>query len=421
MKQSKNIFSRSPFLANVTKLLSVNVLVQIFAFALSTIITRLYSEDDFGLLAKFMSIASIFVLFGTLRLEFAIILPKKEQEANALMSLGFLFSLLSALLSFVVLYFCSHYLNTYFNINSVQYWIFIMPFTIFFIASFNLLINYKNRQKKYNEIAAGQVVQGISNPLTSYGFYGIINYGLIQALLFANFLGSLYLGFTLLNKKVFNSSSNLKQVLQKYYRFPTFNLSHALINNVSSSLPVFMLSPVFENYFIGLFTMAIGKIFKPIHLFNNVIYQVFSKKIVDDVHLNKDVSKQFKKVVFTLVIIGIVPFTLMYFFAPEIFSFVFGKKWFQAGVYIKLMLPWLFMVYLCGSFSFVPNLFRQQKNAMLIEIVYLLLRFGALTYGISKSSLEIALSAYAWTGVFMLIFTLLWYYYLVKYKKIEDE
>ena len=81
MNKLKSKFLNSTFLQNVAKLLSVNLLIQIIAFLLSIIIARLYSQDDFGLLAKFMSIAGIFILFATARLEFALILPKKQEEA----------------------------------------------------------------------------------------------------------------------------------------------------------------------------------------------------------------------------------------------------------------------------------------------------------------------------------------------------
>ena len=85
MNNIKDIFNRSNFFQNVAKLLSVNVVIQVVAFVLSIFIARLYSQNDFGILAKFMSVAGIFILFATSRFEFAIILPKKDDEANALL------------------------------------------------------------------------------------------------------------------------------------------------------------------------------------------------------------------------------------------------------------------------------------------------------------------------------------------------
>ena len=88
MRNIRNTLLKSAFFQNVVKLLSGNLIVQIIAFFLATIITRLYTNDDFGLLAKFMSIAGIFTILSTARLEYAIILPKEDDEAYELISLG---------------------------------------------------------------------------------------------------------------------------------------------------------------------------------------------------------------------------------------------------------------------------------------------------------------------------------------------
>lgn len=421
MKISPNIFKQSSFVNNVGKLLTANVLVQVVAFVLSTIITRLYSDDDFGLLAKFMSVAGIFIVLATARLEYAIILPKNDDEAKSIFSLSFALSIIVSLLSFFVLLIFKNNFESYFNIENLQSWIFLMPLTVFFSAFVNIAINYKNREKKYNQMAIGQSMVGVLNPIFSISLFKIIYNGMIEAIFVSNFFASIYLGFTLLKENIFKSGVEFSSILKKYYRFPSFNLVHALLNIISSSLPVFMLSPVFENHLIGLFTMAMGKVFRPVNLFGSAIYQVFSKKIIDDLHLKKDVSLQVRKVLLVLFVLGIFPFSILYIYAPSIFSFIWGEDWMQAGVYLKLLLPWLFMVYLASSLSFIPNLLEKQKTALFIELVYLVLRFLALSYGIKNGSLEMALNAFSWVGVFVLSFTLVWYYLLVKNVGNENE
>lgn len=411
---SNKIINQSSFINNVGKLLTANVLVQIVAFVLSTIITRLYSDDDFGVLAKFMSVAGIFIVLATARLEYAIILPKDDEEAKSIFSLSFLISIIVSLFSFLFLLIFRNKIESYFNIENVSSWIILMPLVVFFSGFINIAVNYKNREKKYNQMAIGQSVAGVLNPIFSISFFKILYNGLIEAVFVSNFFASIYLGITLLKENIFKTTVKFSVVLKKYYRFPSFNLVHALLNIISSSLPVFMLSPVFENHLIGLFTMAMGKVFKPVNLFGSAIYQVFSKKIVDDLHLKKDVSLQVRKVLLVLFGLGIVPFLILYMYAPSIFSFIWGEDWMQAGVYLKLLLPWLFMVYLTSSLSFIPNLLEKQKTALFIEFIYLVLRFFALSYGIKNGSLEMALSAFSWVGVFVLSFTLAWYYYLVK-------
>lgn len=417
MEYLKNILFRSSLFQNIAKLVSANFIVQVIAFFLATIITRLYTNDDFGLLAKFMSIASLFTILSTARLEFAIILPKEDDEAHELVSLGLISAFFFSAISFLVIYFFSPQLNQYFAINSAQQWLFLLPAVVFLVSSFNLFINLQNRRKQYNKLIVGQAVLGVSNPIAAIFLNYITAWGLIQSLIFSNLLASLWLGFDFVKARLFSFKIRLVFLLKKYYRFPTYTMFHALVNSVSSNLPIFMLSAVFENYLIGLFTMAVGKVFKPINLFSSSIYQVLSKEMIDDLQQNKDVSNRFLKILAILFLIGFIPFLSLYLFAPSIFGFVFGAQWTEAGTYLKDLLPWLFMVYLVSSFTFIPNLLKQQKNAFLLEIIHLVLRFAALSLGIKANNLSVALSYYSSVGVLLLSLTLLWYYYLLKNKK----
>ena len=395
--------------------MSANVLVQIVALALSPIITRLYSPSDFGHLAIFMTIVGLFVIFSTARLEFAIILPKKNEDANALIKLAFITSILISFLSFIAVYFFQKSINSYFKIDIVQNWLILIPLTIFFISAFNILSNYNNRLKKYAHLAIGQSILGISNPLIAIGisFQKMIDFGLLKAILFSNFLSVLFLSKNLFKENTLTNNSNMLVILKKYYRFPMYNMPHAFLNFFSSSLPVFMLTPAFGDYAIGLFTMALGKVFKPINLLGNSIYQVLSKKIVDDIQAKKPVLHQVTKLISALVAIGIIPFATLFFFAPEIFSFVFGAEWKQAGIYLQYLLPWLFMVYITGTLSFIPNLLKQHKVALIIELVYLVFRFLALQYGINQNSIILALKSFSIAGFCTLFVTLLWYLFLI--------
>lgn len=416
MKNILNTLFKSSVVQNVTKLLSGNIAIQIVAFLLAIIITRLYTNDDFGLLAKFMSIAGVFTVISTARMEYAVILPKKDEEANELVSFGLVSAFFFAFVSFLMLFFFSEKINSYFAIDSAQDWIFLLPAVVFFSSSFNLFLSLTNRNKAYNKLILGQATTGISNPVSAIFLNKISSWGLIQSIAIAQFLGTLWLGFDFWKKNLFSFKVHFKDILKKYYHFPTYNLAHALINNLSSNLPVFMLSAVFENYLIGLFTMALGKIFKPINLFGNSIYQVLSAEMVDDLHQSKDVSKQFIKIVLSLFALGIVPFSILYFNANEIFAFVFGAQWEEAGTYLKDLLPWLFMIYLTTGFSFIPNLLKKQKAALIFEIIQFGLRFMALTVGLQEANLSKALSYYSAVGVFMLSIVLVWYYYLLKNK-----
>jgi O-antigen/teichoic acid export membrane protein len=56
-------------------------IAQAIPIAISPILTRLYSPDDFGIFALYMSITSITGVVSTGRYELAVMLPKKDEDA----------------------------------------------------------------------------------------------------------------------------------------------------------------------------------------------------------------------------------------------------------------------------------------------------------------------------------------------------
>jgi len=411
-----NIFNKNSFYQNVGKLLSVNIVVQIIAFALSTIISRLYDAKDFSHLAVFMSIAGFFVIFSTLRLEYAFILPKKDEDAKALVKHSFIVALIVSLVSFIFIVLFQEKINNYYKIDLSPIWWYLLPLFVFFNASFNILINYFNRKKNYNKQAISQGILGLSNPIIAIiiGSKQFVKFGLINSFFLANFLASLYMFPILIKDKVFKIKISFSEIIKKYYQFPLFVTPLALVNFISNNLPVFILTPAFGDIIIGLITMAIGKVLKPINLIGSSVYQVLSKNIVDDIHNKNKVTNKVLKLLKSQFLVGVGPFVILYVFAPDIFSFIWGKEWMQAGVYLKFLVPWLFMSYMNSTLTFIPNLFFKQKYALLLEIVHLFLRFTALIYGVVENDIYLAIGLYSLVGFIVLSFNLIWYLFILR-------
>ncbi len=74
----------------------------------------------------------------------------------------------------------------------------------------------------------------------------------------------------------------------------------------------------------------------------------------------------------------LIPFVVLGIFAPEIFGFIFGEKWIEAGRYAQIILPWIFMVSLVMPLSFIPDLYKKQRVAMIIDGIRLVARLGGL-------------------------------------------
>ena len=89
---------KNEFTSNVLKLITGTALGQLITVLVSPILTRLYSAEDFGIFAIYISVAGILSVIITLRFEDAIVLPAEDNEAIDLVLLGLGISLIFSLI-----------------------------------------------------------------------------------------------------------------------------------------------------------------------------------------------------------------------------------------------------------------------------------------------------------------------------------
>jgi O-antigen/teichoic acid export membrane protein len=80
-------FLKKEFVKNVLTLITGSALSQIIIYASILLLTRLFSTEIFGIYILFSSATLILKPLATLQYEFAIVLPKKDEDAINL--LGF--------------------------------------------------------------------------------------------------------------------------------------------------------------------------------------------------------------------------------------------------------------------------------------------------------------------------------------------
>jgi len=77
----KRLKPKSEFSRNVLTLMTGTTIAQAIPIAISPILTRIYTPEDFGVFALYMSVASLLAVVDTGSYEHAIILPKKDEGA----------------------------------------------------------------------------------------------------------------------------------------------------------------------------------------------------------------------------------------------------------------------------------------------------------------------------------------------------
>lgn len=401
--------------SNILLLISGNGIAQLIPLLAYPVLTRLFPPEEFGLLAFLFSIHTIALILSSARLDMAIILPRKDREANSLVSAGISIAFaVSALLPLLVLA-AQNLIHNVPGIPDLGIWYYLLSLTVFFTAWALLAKGWGTRFKLFKTI----VFYTISlNLLTSglklvFGFAGLEK-GLILAFVIAQVLAGILVFIRLRYKdhklpvlKLFSREDF--RAVKPHANFPKYNMPHALINTLSSQLPVLILTFYFSQYITGQFAVAYALLFKPVHVYAGSVSQALSQKCVELIHHREPIWPMIRKYMIRTFLMALGPVILILLFAPGLFEYVLGDAWTEAGHICRAIVVWPLAVLFGGSLSFIPNIFNKQFWSMLADMGYIVLRLGALMIGVLLNNVYLGLFLYALTALLVIGMLLIWY------------
>ena len=390
---------------NAGKLLSANLSVQVVAFVVYPFLSRLFTPADFGLLALFLGIGDMVSRAGTLSLEEAALLPKKHKEAFALAAIGGYSTVFFALMLLLFLLFDRFVITT----AEFPASFFLLPVYVLFVGLTQLFSYLFARFRLYKDISFSIAGAGASNSALRLlsGFCGLSYAALIISSILAQLTGLLVYAVQTVKKRMFRllhlpSYNKTKKLLKQYRQFPVYVMTRNFLNSLSGNLPYFMLIGIFGNTEVGLYSMAYVVAFKPVNVFSSSVYQVLFEKFSSLKNNEKPLTPVFLGYLKIVFLLALPCFLVCGYFAQEIFGFLFGAEWRTSGRYFQIILPWIFMVLLSVPLSSIALVFSKQRFAFLIDIIYLLLRAGALGLGIALANMKTALALFSISGALIM-------------------
>jgi O-antigen/teichoic acid export membrane protein len=188
----------------------------------------------------------------------------------------------------------------------------------------------------------------------------------------------------------------------------------SVINNFSGSLPIFVFSSFFTPAITGFFTMGYTIIYRPVNMMASAFYSVLGQRIIEKHNQGVRLYPDIKKFLYGLLKIVTIPFVLVALFAPVIFRVTLGEEWEEAGRYSQIIIPWFFSTCMAMPLSFIPDMFRQQKKAMILDLIKFVLRGISLAIGVMNNDVYLGLMLFSTASTIMIMYSLLWYISLVR-------
>ncbi|NTW32287.1 MAG: oligosaccharide flippase family protein [Bacteroidetes bacterium] len=383
----KKIF-KSEFLKNVLTLMTGTGIAQAVPILISPILTRMYSPDQFGMFALFMSIAGSIAIISSLRYEIAIMLPENDRDSVNVVSLSFIIILFISILTLIGVFIINLVSDNFWGASSeMKLWLYIMPLFVLLQGITQTINNWFVRKKDYKFIAIGKVNFSLVTNifLIIFGIWGFTNSGIFISNLLGWLVFSLFFIFKLFKKYGHAKSQvnkfSIKRVAKEYKEFPTTNVFQALIESFQMSGIIILVSYYFSTYVSGLYSFSLRVLMAPMWIIGSSIAQVFYQKASETYNNKGDLRLLIRKTVFNSALFFTPVLLVLLISGPSIFAFIFGDKWRIAGEFARILSPWIFLDFVKSPISQVPLIVGKIKTMLPITIIGIIILLFSLIWG----------------------------------------
>ncbi len=389
---------QSKFLRDGATLASACVFVQALSLVTSPIMARLYGPEAYGLLGLYVSITGITGVAAHLQYHCAMVLPKDDIDALALMKGGLGLSIATCLLlSLYILLPIQSWLSGS-QYESILPWIpliisMTIPGTLITFAGIWL-----TRKQRFSLLSVMRIVTNVSSMVIAigFGFWFKDPSGLIWANVFGMLIGGFVLGYGMhqTNALGFFRADTVRalNLLREYKDFPLYTVPTQFLMQLSRQSPVLLLTGFAGASAVGFFNMSNRLLGLPNVLFAESIGTVFTQRAAKLYAEQGECKELYRKMFWGLLLTTTPCVMVLSFIAPALFAYVLGERWRVAGEYSQI-LCWLFAVQIvCTPLSAMMMISRRQREDMLLQIVSCMVTVGLMYagyhfYGTAKAML----------------------------------
>jgi len=402
-----NIFKSNEYLRNILTLMFGVFLSQVILFCGSLVITRIFSPEDFGIIAFYISIVNVLVVVSTLSYENSIVIPKKDSDSYDIMKITKKIVIYFAITILVIIILFNQEILNLISKPEFEYFLIFLPFIVTLNAFFFIYRSWLVRGKKFKRIAKGTLIKSIV--LTLLLILGGLIFKDVLVLLFANIIAqlveTLYLHYAI-SKRNYDKNNAINQ-LKIYSNFPKFSFPATLINTYSNQNPILLLSYFFGDAVVGQFSLTQRVLAIPIKFISGSTLEVYKQKASESYNKNGNCYDICLSTFKHLFIIGLIPTVLMFFLAPYLFTQLFGDVWVEAGLYAKYMLPMFCLQFSISPLSYTLYIAGKQNLDLYWQIGLLILTSVGISVGVIYESSHISIIG------FSLAYFLMYLIYLV--------
>ena len=329
------------FTRNVLTLLSGTAIAQLIPLLATPVLTRIYTPEQFGALAILLAVANPLSLLVCGRYDLTVVLPRDDERANVLARLALLLAMVVSLLLGGLLWSFREPLSGLMGGEVALPPVLLAPLLFLLMGFFQPLNNWLIRKQAFRAMSVNKMVQTTGITLVSLGLgWWAFEHGLMVGYVAG---WALYVAFGAMQVrwKGFRfrplQFAAMREAAMAYRSFPLYNALPAVMNTATLSIPVFLLTRVFDEQVTGQFNLCRQTIFLPVTFFATSFMQVYMQRASSTVAAGGAVLPSLLRSVQLLGGLALALVLVLLTAGPFLFGLVFGAQWTEAGTYARIL------------------------------------------------------------------------------------
>lgn len=373
----------SSFWRSVITLSAGQVIGQAITLLTIPIVSRLYSNEEYGEFGIITSTATIIVGMIGLGLGSLIMVAKNDEDAGRIVRVTYFLQVVLAGIicaGMLILLPIKKFYETSvsYPVSLLMMFAYITGATLVYLLNIHINRLKKNKALFFNPMimATCTIVITIPFGLFKFGFIG-----LMAANIVAFFVSSVHM---LRYDNPFRSRLKFKDipdVFREGKSLVLFQYPANLMGTVSAQLPNQMLSNSFGNAALGSFAMC-NKLFNfPMNLIATPIQTVYFRTASEKYRKNENIAPLTYSLVTKICYISVLPVLLVVLFGRQIFAFVLGSGWAEAGTIASILILQYVLTFCNNCITYCRVSIGKQKWNLYASIIQLILIFTSLYTG----------------------------------------
>jgi O-antigen/teichoic acid export membrane protein len=389
---------------------------QFIALLLSPILTRLFSLNDFATYEQYSFICGTLILIITGRYEFAVMQPKKHEDARHVLGLSIRVAFYASLLLLLVLVFTSQYIAAANHNNDLRWLLFTLPIAVFGAGVFQTINYWFSRKKDYRVASTSRMLYAAGGePIKVIaGWFRPTAWGLVSGAVLGHIITASYSWYKFLKdepKAIAQlSKQRLWELAREYKAYPLFSVWGAILNSVAQWAHVAVFIFFYgERALVPIAFIALSRriFFNPLGMLAGSYGQVFYQRI-SEMHDPVELKSFFLRNLYRFLAFAAVMVLLVHLLPYNTLGFVFGSQWQSAMEYLRILSFWFALNFAISSLSFIFNRLHLQWYTLVIDAVHFLAVVIAFAFAYHKGMNEIdAVKAMVWAKVIYLSINIL--------------